>query len=103
MFICAFGFYMYIRVTKTLGLGSYFWYGCLVLGVEVLGATTTLHLRCVSDSVHVFRLVVLATYKGVQAAWCGRLSICQQQHHSPNVHCSVSDSNCSGYNERCSS
>ena len=41
-FICAFGFYMFIRVTKTLGLGSYFWYGCLVLAVEVLGATTTL-------------------------------------------------------------
>ena len=33
---------MYIRVTKTLGLGHYFWYGCLVLAVEVLGATTTL-------------------------------------------------------------
>ena len=42
MFICAFGFYMFIRVSKTLGLGSYFWYGVLVLAVEVLGATTTL-------------------------------------------------------------
>ena len=42
MFICAFGFYMFIRVSKTLGLGGYFWYGCLVLAVEVLGATTTL-------------------------------------------------------------
>lgn len=41
-FVLAFGFYMYIRVTKTLGLGSYLWYGCLVLAVEVLGATTTL-------------------------------------------------------------
>ncbi len=42
VFICAFGFYMFIRVSKTLGLGGYFWYGCLVLAVEVLGATTTL-------------------------------------------------------------
>lgn len=41
-FIIAFCFYMYIRVTKTLGLGSYLWYGCIVLAVEVLGASTTL-------------------------------------------------------------
>ena len=42
VFICAFGFYMFIRVSKTLGLGGYLWYGCFVLAVEVLGATTTL-------------------------------------------------------------
>ena len=41
-FILTFFFYMYIRVTKTLGLGSYLWYGRIVLGVEVLGATTTM-------------------------------------------------------------
>ena len=39
-YICAFGFYMWIRIAKTLDLGSYLWYGILVLCVEVMGATT---------------------------------------------------------------
>ncbi len=42
LWIFAFFFYMFIRVTKTLQLGSYIVYGIFVLGVEVLGASTTL-------------------------------------------------------------
>jgi endoglucanase len=39
-YILAFGFYMWVRITKTLDLGSYLWYGIIVLAVEILGATT---------------------------------------------------------------
>ena len=35
-------FYLYIRVAKTLDLGQYFWYGIIVLIVEIMGASTTL-------------------------------------------------------------
>ena len=35
-------FYLYIRVAKTLDLGQYFWYGIIVLVVEIMGASTTL-------------------------------------------------------------
>ncbi|KAL3155246.1 hypothetical protein ABBQ32_013178 [Trebouxia sp. C0010 RCD-2024] len=35
-------FYLYIRVSKTLDLGQYFWYGIIVLIVEIMGASTTL-------------------------------------------------------------
>ena len=42
-YIIALLVYLYIRIMKTLsGLGSYLVYGIFVLGVEVLGATTTL-------------------------------------------------------------
>lgn len=40
VWIAAFCFYLFIRVTKTLNLGAYTWYGGLVLAVEILGATT---------------------------------------------------------------
>ncbi|KAK9828913.1 hypothetical protein WJX72_002766 [[Myrmecia] bisecta] len=40
-FLCAFGFYLWVRITKTLNLGAYTWYGILVLVVECLGASTT--------------------------------------------------------------
>lgn len=43
--LCYFGilcFYLYIRVSKTLDLGQYFWYGIIVLIVEIMGASTTL-------------------------------------------------------------
>lgn len=41
-YIAAFLGYMFIRITKTLALGNYFVYGLFVLGVEILGATTTI-------------------------------------------------------------
>lgn len=31
-----------IRITKTLDLGPYLWYGCVILGIEMLGATTVI-------------------------------------------------------------
>lgn len=39
-YICAFGFYLWIRITKTLDLGQYVPYGVFVLFVECMGATT---------------------------------------------------------------
>lgn len=39
-YICAFGFYLWIRITKTLDLGQYLPYGIFVLFVECMGATT---------------------------------------------------------------
>jgi hypothetical protein len=36
-FIAAFITYVVIRATKTLGLGSMWWYGAIVLAVEILG------------------------------------------------------------------
>ena len=41
-YICALGFYLYVRVTKTLDLGPYLWYGCIILSIEMLGATTVI-------------------------------------------------------------
>lgn len=41
LYICAFLAYMFIRITKTLQLGSYLVYGLFVLFVEILGASTT--------------------------------------------------------------
>jgi hypothetical protein len=42
LFVLSLGFYLWVRITKTLGLGKYLWYGILVLIVEILGGTTTL-------------------------------------------------------------
>lgn len=39
-YICAFGFYLWIRISKTLDLGQYVPYGVFVLFVECMGATT---------------------------------------------------------------
>lgn len=41
-YIVALCVYMYIRASKTLGLGGYLGYGLYVLGVEILGAIATL-------------------------------------------------------------
>jgi cellulose synthase/poly-beta-1,6-N-acetylglucosamine synthase-like glycosyltransferase len=41
-FLAALGFYIWVRVTKTLDLGSYKWYGILVFVVEMIGASTTI-------------------------------------------------------------
>ena len=40
-YLCAFIFYLYVRIAKTLDLGGYTWYGVLVLGIEIMGASTT--------------------------------------------------------------
>ena len=54
IYLCAFGFYLYVRIAKTLDLGAYVWYGVLVLAIEIAGATTTLVwcLNIVMDPVH---------------------------------------------------
>lgn len=54
LYLCAFGFYLYVRIAKTLDLGSYVWYGAIVLAIEIAGATTTLVwcLNIVMDPVH---------------------------------------------------
>jgi len=54
IYLCAFGFYLYVRIAKTLDLGSYVWYGVIVLAIEIAGATTTLVwcLNIVMDPVH---------------------------------------------------
>lgn len=54
IYLCAFGFYLYVRIAKTLDLGSYVWYGAIVLAIEIAGATTTLVwcLNIVMDPVH---------------------------------------------------
>lgn len=42
-YICAFIFYMYVRIAHSLDLGKgYIWYGIYLLCVEVLGFTTTI-------------------------------------------------------------
>ena len=41
-YICAFGFYLWIRISKTLDLGQYVPYGVFVLFVECMGATTVI-------------------------------------------------------------
>ena len=42
-YICAFIFYMYVRIGYSLDLGpGYIWYGIYLLCVEVLGFTTTI-------------------------------------------------------------
>ena len=41
-YLAALAFYLWVRITKTLNLGAYTWYGGLVLAVEILGATTVL-------------------------------------------------------------
>ena len=50
----AFIFYLYVRIAKTLDLGGYTWYGVLVLGVEIMGASTTFlyGLNIVARPVH---------------------------------------------------
>lgn len=54
LYLCAFGFYLYVRVAKTLDLGPYVWYGVIVLAIEIAGATTTLVwcLNIILDPVH---------------------------------------------------
>ncbi|CAL8470908.1 g10450 [Coccomyxa elongata] len=42
IYLGALGFYLWIRITKTLDLGPYLWYGCVILGIEMLGATTVI-------------------------------------------------------------
>ena len=42
-YLCAFVFYMYVRIAHSLDLGpGYIWYGIYLLCVEVLGFTTTI-------------------------------------------------------------
>ena len=41
-YLCALGFYIWIRITYTLALGPYLPYGCVILGIEMLGATTVI-------------------------------------------------------------
>ncbi len=42
-YVCAFIFYMYVRIAHSLDLGrGYIWYGIYLLCVEVLGFTTTI-------------------------------------------------------------
>jgi hypothetical protein len=41
-YLAALVFYIWVRITKTLDLGPYLWYGCVILAVELLGATTVL-------------------------------------------------------------
>ena len=41
-YLAALGFYLWVRITKTLDLGPYVWYGILVLVIECLGATTVI-------------------------------------------------------------
>ena len=41
-YLAGFAFYLWVRITKTLGLGRYTPYGAVVLAVECLGATTVL-------------------------------------------------------------
>ncbi|KAL3150937.1 hypothetical protein ABBQ32_000684 [Trebouxia sp. C0010 RCD-2024] len=54
IYLCAFGFYLFVRCAKTLDLGDYVWYGVIVLVVEVAGATTTLVwcMNIIMDPVH---------------------------------------------------
>lgn len=54
LYLCAFGFYLYVRCAKTLDLGAYLWYGIIVLAIEIAGATTTLVwcLNIIMDPVH---------------------------------------------------
>ena len=54
LYVIALIFYLYVRIAHTLDLGSYVWYGILVLFVEIMGATTTLlyGLNIVADPVH---------------------------------------------------
>ena len=41
IYIVAFCFYMWIRVTKTLDLGQFIAYGIAILVIEIMGATAT--------------------------------------------------------------
>lgn len=41
-YLMALGFYMWVRITKTLDLGPYLSYGIIVLIVELLGSTTVI-------------------------------------------------------------
>ena len=54
LYVVALLFYLYVRIAHTLDLGTYVWYGVLVLAVEVMGASTTLlyGLNIVADPVH---------------------------------------------------
>ncbi|KAK9904260.1 hypothetical protein WJX75_007984 [Coccomyxa subellipsoidea] len=54
IFVLALGFYLWVRITKTLDLGQYTWYGWMVLIVEMLGATSTIlyGLNIILDPVH---------------------------------------------------
>ena len=41
IYIIAFCFYMWIRVTKTMDLGQFVAYGIAILVIEIMGATAT--------------------------------------------------------------
>jgi hypothetical protein len=41
-FVLALGFYLWVRITKTLDLGPYLAYGIVFLTVEILGSLTTI-------------------------------------------------------------
>lgn len=41
-YLAALAFYLWVRITKTLDLGRFTWYGILVLVIECLGATTVI-------------------------------------------------------------
>ncbi|KAK9842280.1 hypothetical protein WJX81_004432 [Elliptochloris bilobata] len=41
-YLAALAFYLWVRITKTLDLGQFQWYGILVLVIECLGATTVI-------------------------------------------------------------
>lgn len=41
-YVVALGFYLWIRITKTLDIGAYKWYGIIVLIVECMGASTVI-------------------------------------------------------------
>ncbi|KAK9803849.1 hypothetical protein WJX73_008180 [Symbiochloris irregularis] len=42
VYLAALGFYIWVRVTKTLGLAQYTFYGVIVLIIELMGATTVI-------------------------------------------------------------
>jgi endoglucanase len=42
-YLCALGFYLWVRITKTMNMGpGYVWYGIYLLVVEILGASTVI-------------------------------------------------------------
>lgn len=57
IFFCVFVFYMFMRVTFTMGVGAYLWYAILVFSVEVVGGLAmvpyalTLYRRVVPNDV----------------------------------------------------
>lgn len=54
LYHAALGFYLWVRITKTLGLGPYTPYGIVILVLEIFGATTTsiYGMNLCADPVH---------------------------------------------------